>query len=136
MPQFFDKKGTTTIQQTFIDKEEWSVHFAQGFIAIRNDEVTSVKLNYNENTHWTYEEHEANVRNGYFTMGAEIKHKLFTLAVDVSECSESESVDGFLTLDNKIATVVLPIPYGLALSLIKFMSGSTDLEGVLGLIRT
>ena len=48
---------------------------------------------------------------------------------DYHEIGENE---GYLVLESKTITIQLPIPYKLALSLLKFMSGSTDLNGMVG----
>ena len=148
--QIYDKEGTTHFQYTFKVKRktEWHVFFAQGFISISDVfGITKIKINFPEEDHWVYEERETTPSNGGYCRGAEIKTKDFTLTVDVreyldyddpdfnSEFDEAGSPEGYLELDTKIGITTISIPYKFALSIIKFMSGSTDLEGVCGVIK-
>jgi hypothetical protein len=152
--QIYDKEGTTNFQYTYVEKigkkikEEWNVFFTQGFISISNVyNITKIKVNFPEDDHWIYEEREETSTEGCFERGGEIKNNHFTLKVDVREYMdinnpvfnpdyhETGDPEGYIVLDNKIITVELPIPYKLALSIMKFMTGSTNLDGVCGVIR-
>jgi len=156
LKQVYDKEGTTSFQFTFIDKSglrkknrpEWHVFFAQGFISIQNySNQTRIKVTFPEEDHWIYEEREAGWNNGGLCRGAEIKTKDFTLTADVREHQDSDDPDfsphdvggdneGYLDLDTKIGHISISIPYKLALNLIKFMAGSTDLEGICGIHKS
>lgn len=152
--QVFDKEGTTNFQYTFIEniskkkKEEWSVFFTQGFIGIMNVyNITSIKINFPEEDHWTYEEREVTLTEGCFERGGLIKNNHFTLTVDVREYMDKDNDDfdpeyheigepeGYIVVESKTINLTLCIPYKLALSIIKFISGSTDLEDVVGVIK-
>jgi hypothetical protein len=66
--------------------------------------------------------------------GAEIKTDTFTLIVDVAEYDEEGEPQGFLeihTNNSNIQYISLDIPYRVAAGIIKFASGSTDLEGAI-----
>jgi hypothetical protein len=153
--QFFDKDGTTKFQFTFVDRNkvtykkiEWCIFFAQGFILIDNHIGTHIKVNFPEEDHWTYEKREEDANDGGLCHGAEIKNKEFTLTVDVQtylqpgdpeydpEYHEYSEPEGSLELDNKIIKIKISIPYKLAINMIKFMSGSTELSGVCGVIKS
>jgi len=154
--QYYDDHGTTRVQYTFIErnvrgkkKGEWCVLFTQGHIKISDVfGITNLRVNFPETDHWTYTEREASVRSGAIEHGAEIKTKDFTLTVDVRtyltpddpefdpDYHESGSPEGFLVLETAVSNVTLSIPYGLATSLITFMSGSTALTGVVGLMKS
>ena len=159
LKQVYDKEGTTNFQCTFIDKSglrkknrpEWHMFFTQGFISIQNySNQTRIKVNFPEEDHWVYEERETAPRDGSYFRGAEIKTKDFTLTADVREYLDAEDPEfdpeydeegeneGYLELDTKIGYISISIPYKLALNLIKFMAGSTDLEGegICGVIKS
>ena len=157
--QLYDKEGTTNFQFTFVDKtplkkrnyKEWHVFFTQGFISIQDYSTQSrIKVNFPEEDHWVYEERESSSSSGSFCKGAEIKTKDFTLTVDVREYMDPEdaefdpeyheegSPEGYLELNTKISHITISIPYKLALNLIKFMAGSTDMPYgcVCGIIKS
>jgi len=122
------------IQFTHVEKkhkEEWNISFTQGFISISNVyNITTIKVDFPEEDHWTYEEIEKTESEDSVERGGLIKNSHFILIVDVREymdIDKSEENEGYLYLESKTITIQLPIPYKLALSLIKFMSGSTDL---------
>jgi len=133
------------IQFTHVEKkhkEEWNIFFTQGFISISNVyNITTIKVNFPEEDHWTYEEREETFSQGSFERGGLIKNSHFTLTVDVREyMNENDGEfdpdyhelgenEGYLVLESKTITIQLPIPYKLALSLLKFMSGSMNLVG-------
>jgi len=148
--QTYDKEGTTNFQYTFKVKRktEWHVFFTQGFISIRDVfGITKIKINFPEEDHWTCLEIDSNPNNGGYSRGTEIKTKDFTLTITVREYLDFDDPDcnsefdevgipeGYLELDTKIGHTTISIPYKLALSIMKFMSGSTDLEGVCGLLK-
>jgi len=154
--QHYDDHGTTRVQYTFIErnmrgkkKGEWCVLFTQGHIKISDVfGITNLRVNFPETDHWTYTEREASVRDGAIEHGAEIKTKDFTLIVDVrtylepddpefdSDYHQSGSPEGFIVLETAVSKLTFSIPYGLACSLITFMSGSTALTGVVGLMKS
>ena len=158
MAQVYDTNGTTSFQFTFLDKcDQWCVFFAQGFISIQDYSTnTRIRVNFPEEDHWTHEEHEADVRDGDHCMSTEIKNKHFTLRVDTrqhkDELDEKESheedsdeedsheedyyEEGYLELDTKIGITNMTIPCKLALILMKFMAGSTDLKGICGVFKS
>jgi len=149
--QTYDKEGTTNFQYTFKEKKnkEWLVFFTQGFISISDVfGITRIKINFPEEDHWVYEKIESTIKYGSFCNCSEIKTKDFKLSVHTREhyidpddpeyTSEYEDVgkpEGYLELETKIGYTIISIPYKLALSIMKFMSGSTDLEGVCGVIK-
>ena len=152
--QVYDKEGTTNFQYTYVEKinktkiNEWNVFFTQGFISISNVyDITKIKINFPEEDHWTYEEREQTATEGCFERGGLIKNSHFTLTVDVREYMDDDDDDfdpdyhetgdpeGYIVVQSKTINVTLCIPYKLALSLMKFMSGSTDLDGVCGVIK-
>jgi hypothetical protein len=120
------------IQFTHVEKkhkEEWNISFTQGFISISNVyNITTIKVDFPEEDHWTYEEIEKTESEDSVERGGLIKNSHFILIVDVKEYVSEEN-EGYLYLESKTITIQLPIPYKLALSLIKFMSGSMDLVG-------
>ena len=157
MAQVYDTNGTTSFQFTFVDKsaikkrnwKEWHVFFAQGFISIQDHTTnTRIRVNFPEEDHWTHEEYETEVRHGGHCSSAKIKNKHFTFRVDARQhkCEYDEDFDsefdeegedqGFLELDTKIGITNMAIPCKLALILIKFMDGSTDLEGICGVFKS
>jgi hypothetical protein len=155
--QVYDKDGTTNFQFTFIDKSslkkknrpEWHVFFTQGFISIHDcSKDTRIRVNFPEMDHWVYTEREAEFSCGAICTGAEIKTKDFTLTIDVreykdsddpefdTECDEEGENMGYLDLDTKIGRINMTIPYKLALNLMKFMAGSTDLVDICGVHKS
>lgn len=152
--QIFDEQGTTQFQFTFIDKNkktlkkiEWTIFFAQGYILIENNRGIRIKINYPEENHWVYEEGDSSYHEGSFCHSAEIKNNEFTLKVDVREYLEpgdsdydpeydtGEDPEGYLDLDNKTIRISIIIPYKLARNLMKFMTGSTQLDNICGVIK-
>jgi hypothetical protein len=146
--QVYDKEGTTSFQFTFIDKslaqrkgyKEWHVFFSQGFISISDYSTdTRIKISFPEEDHWVYQEREVEWRGDGLCRGSEIKTCDFNLRVDVREYDDSDEegmADGFLELNTKIGYISILIPYKLALILMKFMAGSTDLEGIYGVHKS
>ena len=156
LKQLYDNYGTTNFQFTFIDKrelrkrhhQEWNVFFTQGFISIHNvSKNTRIRVNFPEEDHWVHEKRESEWRDGGICRGAEIKTNHFTLTADVREYIDSDNPEfdpdyhtegeneGYLELVSKNSTINMEIPYKLATNLIKFMGGSTDLDGVRGVLK-
>lgn len=140
--QVYDKDGTTNFQFTFIDQSvirkryrpEWHVQFAQGHISINNYSATTlVKVSFPPGDHWVYEGQEEHLHRGAVCSGSKIETKDFMLTVSVRRYLDAEEENEcYLELDTKFSSTSMMIPYKLALALMKFMSGSTDLEGVSG----
>lgn len=148
MPQFFDKENTVSFQCTFVKEktkyqkeEEWCVFFSQGFISIANVfDVTRLKITYNPDDHWVYKERESEYRDDCCVRSAEIKATSFTLQIDIREYkSKKVQNEGYLTLFSNLKegnnVLQIAIPFGLAEALLVFMSGSTDIKDVVGIIK-
>ena len=131
--QIYDKAGTTHFQFTYVErKSEWHVRFSQGSISIKEKfKHKRIKVNFPEADHWTYEQHQSHLCDGVFYRGADIKNRHFTFSVSVHEYLDPDCRDeGFINLDTETVKTSMAVPYTLALNLMKFMNGSTDLLDV------
>lgn len=149
--QLYDAEGTVRLQYTYLEtndmgekKKEWCVIFTQGHIHIGDDfGINSININFPQEHHWTYEEQVVTPQNGSYVRRGKIKGTGFTLRACVCEYKHIDAPDfnpeydiegtpeSYLDIDSGTIHMTISIPYGLALSLIKLMSGSTNFERVI-----
>jgi len=151
--QVYDAEGTTHYHCSMIVKEgnssqQWMLQFAQGYISIYSASTgLHIRLNYPREEHWTYEYEYPAYRDGAIQRGAILKTSNFTLQADVREYLDPKDPDfdpenddtgdpqGYLTLSSNNMTNSMHIPYKVALAIMKFASGSTDLDGARNVIK-
>lgn len=151
--QLYDAEGTTHYHCSMIVKEgissqQWMLQFAQGYISIYSPSTgLHIRLNYLREEHWTYEYNEPMWRDGAIQRGAILKTSAFTLQADVREymdpndpefdpeIDEQGENQGYLELYSNSITTSIHVPYKVALGIMKFASGSTDLDGARNVIK-
>jgi len=145
--QVYDTDGTTDFAYIYYEyvskknKDEWKIEFTQGCINIMNVyNTTRIKINYPIEDHWMYQEIVKTYVNNAFEQGGMIKNNHFILQVEVREYMDPNNHEfdpkyheigdneGYIMMESKTINVELSIPYKLALSIMKFMSGSTDVK--------
>ena len=141
--QTYDIDGSTYFSCSFMeDGEEWDLKFSQGFIRILAPyKAIIIEFNYPEEEHWTYTLNKRTVRDGVVTQGAKIQTSAFTLSVETMENIFSENVgysytgdskgylDAYMSCGVNSHHTCIPIPYLVAAGIMRFMSGSTTLDG-------
>jgi hypothetical protein len=143
--QVYDKDGTTFYYCAIFSTEggglhQWLLKFDQGLISIYSTASDlNIALTYPMEEHWVYEEIKPYESDGTRIRGAKFKTNSFTLSIDVSEFAKStgpqEHSQGNLELESGGISVTARIPYNIALNIIKFASGSTDLDGTAYVIK-
>lgn len=142
--QIYDAEGTTYYASTLIVNERgrsklWMMVFAQGMINIVGTATgLSFLINYPKEEHWEYQCLEKVRQDRNNKRGVKIENTKFTLEIWVTEPYTQEDPefgtgcsvpDGELVLKVGWQCMSSNIPYTFALALMKFASGSTDIEG-------
>ena len=122
---------------------QWTLQFQQGLIRICCiSKGPYFRIKYPEDDHWTYKEKEPYWPEGAIQRGVNIKNSKFSLDIDVREYMSADDPDfdpnhdetgepeGFMELDAGGHTVSVTIPYKVAIAIMKFVSGSTDTDGI------
>jgi hypothetical protein len=134
--QVYDAEGTTHFSFTLTTNEEgmiqqWMLHFAQGFISIYCPSTgLHIRINFPNEEHWKSEYKVPVLRDGAVQRSIIMKASTFVLQANVKEYMDPQSIQHQATLDlssGSMATTV-HIPYKVALAIMKFALGSTDID--------
>jgi len=138
--KFSEKEGITSFQYYFVENEksgksaeQWGIFFSTTQISIEDfAKKTKICMKFVEGEKTEYR--DLDIIEGTYTLckGGEIAASKFTLSVYVHyfKNPENQPPQGTLDLVTNSTTTSIDLPYKLALNIIKFMSGSTDVEGV------
>ena len=138
--KFSEKEGITSFQYYFVENEksgknatQWGIFFSTTQISIEDfARKTKICMKFVEGEKTEYR--DLDVIEGTYTLckGGEIMARNFTLSVYVHyfKNPENQAPQGTLDLVTNSTTTSIDLPYKLALNIIKFMSGSTEVEGV------
>lgn len=142
--QIYDADGTTFYSCSVMVAEDgkakrWTMAFTQGEIGIFGTSTgLTFRMTYPKDEHWVYECLEPIRQDMNKKRGGQIKNSKFSLEIWITEPyteEEAEFVsdyslpDGELILTVGGQTMSSNIPYTFAVALMKFASGSTDIEG-------
>ena len=138
--KFSEKEGITSFQYYFVENEksgknatQWGIFFSTTQISIEDfAKKTKICMKFVEGEKWKYKELD-NIETTFTRCkGAEITATNFTLSVYVHEFKKpaNHPPEGTLDLVMNSTTTSISLPYKLALNIMKFMSGSRDVEGV------
>jgi hypothetical protein len=142
--QTYDAEGTIFYSFSLIVDEQgkskrWMMIFTQGMVSIVGCSTgLSFVMNYPKEEHWEYQCLEKVRQDRNTKRGAKIENSKFTLEIWVSEPFTEDDPDfgtgcsvpdGELVMKVGEQSMSSYIPYTVALALIKFTGGSTDIEG-------
>lgn len=143
--QVYDAEGTTHFSFTLKVVEngktkQWMLHFSQGFMSIFCPSTgLHFRMTFPYEEHWQYEYTQGVLRHGAVERGAIMRTSKFVLKADVREYIDPYDIsphdednipgehEGHLDLRSDSMAISVEIPYKVALAIMIFASGSTDI---------
>jgi hypothetical protein len=142
--QVYDANGTIFYSCSLIAEDrQWMLQFEQGTISISGPSIgLYYHIHYPEEEHWTFEYIEPNWNDSSLIEGAIIKNSKFILEIATRKYynpdpsgSDEPNISGHLELYAGAHNIAMTIPEKVARAIMKFVSGSTDLDDATYVIR-